>query len=165
MNKVLSPITQPFSRRATTRRQASTRGSWAAAMVAGGLAYLIGSFPTADLASAVARRRQCDAVDLREAGTRNPGALNAAKVLGPAWGMSVLIGDILKGASASLLGGRMAGPNGAYLARGRTEARRVRELEPFSAEVEPRAYATAASALSARPASLNPCHRFSLTVL
>ncbi len=116
MNKVLSQVRQLSPEPATTPRQASTRGSWAAAMLAGGLAYMIGSFPTADLVSAIARRRQSDTVDLRETGTGNPGALNAAKVLGPAWGISVLIGDIFKGASASLLGRRIADANGAYFA-------------------------------------------------
>ena len=51
-------------------------------LVAGGLAYLVGSFPTADLVSKYVSRRngQDRAIDLREAGTKNPGALNAAKV-------------------------------------------------------------------------------------
>ena len=36
-------------------------------------------------------------IDLREAGTKNPGALNAAKVLGTKWGLAVLAGDVAEG--------------------------------------------------------------------
>lgn len=85
-----------------------------AAAVAG---YLLGSFPTSDVvARAVARRNGGKQIDLRSAGTRNPGALNAAKVLGARWGLTVLAGDIGKGVLASLLGRRLAGANGAYAA-------------------------------------------------
>ena len=87
-------------------------------LVAGGLAYLVGSFPTADLVSKYVSRRngQDRAIDLREAGTKNPGALNAAKVLGTKWGLVILAGDVAKGAIASVAGRGIAGGDGAYVA-------------------------------------------------
>lgn len=85
-------------------------------LAAGILGYLAGSFPTADLVSRYARRRKGDAVDLREAGSGNPGAVNAATVLGRKRGLLVLGGDMIKGAAAVLLGRRTAGDSGAYLA-------------------------------------------------
>lgn len=86
-------------------------------LTAGVTSYLIGSFPTADVVSRiVARRSNSDApVDLRAAGTGNPGALNAAKVLGTKWGLIVLAGDVLKGCAASMAGRRIAADNGAYV--------------------------------------------------
>lgn len=61
--------------------------------------YVFGTFPSADLAS-----RLAGGPDLREAGSENPGATNAANVLGPAFGLGVLALDIAKGAGASLFG-------------------------------------------------------------
>lgn len=80
---------------------------------AGVLGYLIGTFPTADL---VARRASGGTVDLRRAGTGNPGGANAVKVLGKRAGYTVMAGDVAKGALASGLGGLVAGPVGAHLA-------------------------------------------------
>lgn len=80
---------------------------------AGALGYLIGTFPTADL---VARRASGGTVDLRRAGTGNPGGANALKVLGKRAGYTVMAGDVAKGALASAVGGMMAGPVGAHLA-------------------------------------------------
>jgi glycerol-3-phosphate acyltransferase PlsY len=85
-------------------------------MAAGIAGYLIGSFPTACLASRYAALTTGREVDLRTAGTGNPGALNAAKMLGLKWGLAVLAGDVLKGALAALGGRRLAGDNGAYAA-------------------------------------------------
>jgi len=80
--------------------------------------YGIGSFPTADIVSRyAARHRGGDStVDLRAAGSRNPGALNAAKVLGWKWGAFVLAGDFVKGVLASLAGGAVARGDGSYAA-------------------------------------------------
>jgi glycerol-3-phosphate acyltransferase PlsY len=80
--------------------------------------YAIGSFPTADVVSRYAARHNGEdgAVDLRVAGTGNPGALNAAKILGWKWGAFVLAGDFIKGALASLAGRAVAGDNGTYAA-------------------------------------------------
>lgn len=80
---------------------------------AGALGYLAGTFPSADLASRLATRGR---VDLREAGSGNPGALNAAQQLGTGWGVAVLVLDAAKGAFAGLAGRRVAGDDGAYLA-------------------------------------------------
>lgn len=81
------------------------------------LGYLLGSFPTSDVvAKLVARRSGGRHVDLRRSGTQNPGALNAAKVLGPRWGLVVLAGDVAKGVLAAIAGRRIAGANGAYAA-------------------------------------------------
>lgn len=79
--------------------------------------YLLGSFPSADLAARIATRGQ---VDLRAEGSGNPGATNVAKVLGTSWGIAVLVVDIAKGAAAGLLGlavgGDAAGLTGATTA-------------------------------------------------
>lgn len=80
-------------------------------VVAGALGYLIGTFPTADL---VARRVSGGTVDLRSAGSGNPGSANAANVLGAGSGAAVLVGDIAKGAVACLVGGAVAGPDGTH---------------------------------------------------
>jgi len=77
-----------------------------------GLGYLLGTFPTADLVT----RRAAAGVDLRSAGTGNPGAANALKVLGPRAGAAVMVGDIAKGAVACSVGAVVAGPVGAHLA-------------------------------------------------
>lgn len=82
------------------------------AALAGGLGYLIGTFPTADL---VARRASGGDVDLRTSGSGNPGAANAAEVLGKKIGAVVMIGDIAKGAVACGVGAAVAGPVGAHL--------------------------------------------------
>ena len=90
-------------------------GSWIGTAAAGLAGYLAGTFPTADVVSRYAARRDAGkAVDLRAAGTGNPGTLNAAKLLGWRWGAVVLAGDLVKGALASLLGRAIAGDNGAY---------------------------------------------------
>jgi glycerol-3-phosphate acyltransferase PlsY len=80
--------------------------------------YLIGTFPTADVVSRLAAKQNGDddAVDLRSAGTGNPGALNAAKTLGWRWGGLILAADVVKGAVASVVGRMLAADNGAYAA-------------------------------------------------
>ncbi len=75
--------------------------------------YLVGSVPSADLAARAATRGR---VDLREVGTGNPGATNAAQVLGTRWGLAVLAADVGKGAAGGVLGSAVAGPAGAYVA-------------------------------------------------
>jgi glycerol-3-phosphate acyltransferase PlsY len=79
--------------------------------------YLAGTFPTADVVSLYAAKRDgISLVDLRQAGTGNPGALNAAKTLGWKWGAVVLAGDAVKGALASAAGRVLAGDSGGYAA-------------------------------------------------
>jgi glycerol-3-phosphate acyltransferase PlsY len=77
------------------------------------LGYLLGSVPSADLASRVATRGD---VDLRAAGSGNPGATNAAKVLGKRWGAAVLVADVAKGVAAGFAGRALGGDAGAYVA-------------------------------------------------
>lgn len=74
--------------------------------------YLLGTFPTAAL---VARRASQGRIDLRTAGSGNPGSLNAANVLGAKAGVTVLAGDIGKGAVAGMVGAAIAGPVGAHI--------------------------------------------------
>ncbi len=62
------------------------------------IGYLTGSLPTADL---VARMR---GVDLRSSGTRNPGAANALGLGGRGLAAAVLGLDLIKGASAAIIG-------------------------------------------------------------
>jgi glycerol-3-phosphate acyltransferase PlsY len=76
------------------------------------IGYVIGMFPSADLVTRVATR---GAVDLREAGSGNPGGLNAARVLGKQWGLLVIVMDAAKGALAGFLG-LLLGDPGAYAA-------------------------------------------------
>jgi acyl phosphate:glycerol-3-phosphate acyltransferase len=82
----------------------------AAAAVVG---YLLGSIPSADLASRFATR---GGVDLRASGSGNPGATNAAKVLGARWGAAVLVADIAKGVGAGFAGRALGGGAGACVA-------------------------------------------------
>ncbi len=60
--------------------------------------YLLGSFPTAHLLGRWLRR-----IDIRTAGVRNMGALNAYRVLGPFWGFVTFLIDAAKGAFAVVL--------------------------------------------------------------
>ena len=83
-----------------------------AVVAAAALGYLIGSFPSADLATRLAGRD----VDLRASGSGNPGATNAARVLGKQWGAAVLIVDLGKGAAAVFATRGIAGDAGAYAA-------------------------------------------------
>jgi glycerol-3-phosphate acyltransferase PlsY len=81
--------------------------------MAAGLGYVMGSLPTAEAIWRLAGGR---GKDLRNVGTGNPGALNAAKVLGLQWGALLLAVDILQGMLAAGLGRKFAGDNGAYAA-------------------------------------------------
>lgn len=80
---------------------ASASPGVAAACVAG--AYLLGTFPTARLAS---RRR---GVDPTGAGSRNPGATNVYRTAGRRAGVLTLVGDVAKGAAAAGLGWAVGG--------------------------------------------------------
>lgn len=81
-------------------------------VLAAGAGYLIGSIPWADLAAHRATEGQ---VDLRAAGSGNPGALNAIEVLGKRWGYAVGVADVAKGVVASLVGRALAGDVGAHV--------------------------------------------------
>ncbi len=75
--------------------------------------YLIGTTPSASLA---ARLATGGAVDLRAAGSGNPGGANAYTVLGPRWGYAVIGADIAKGAVAAALGRAVGGGAGSNVA-------------------------------------------------
>lgn len=62
------------------------------------VAYLLGTFPTADLVAGATGK------DLSREGSGNPGATNAYRVAGRRAGATVLIGDLLKGAIAAFFG-------------------------------------------------------------
>lgn len=85
----------------------------AALVAAGAVGYLAGTFPSADVASRLATG---GSVDLRQTGSANPGALNAAQQLGSTWGIAVLVADAAKGALGAVAGRRLAADGGAYLA-------------------------------------------------
>ena len=85
---------------------------WNRIGLAAAAGYLLGTFPTADI---VARRSSGGFVDLRKAGSGNPGTANAAAVLGKKAGAAVLAGDVAKGALASGVGAVVAGPVGAHI--------------------------------------------------
>lgn len=86
--------------------------STARLLAAAATGYLLGTAPSADVAARLATK---GATDLRTAGTGNPGAANAAAVLGKRWGYRVLLADVGKGAVASLAGRRIAGDIGAHV--------------------------------------------------
>jgi glycerol-3-phosphate acyltransferase PlsY len=73
------------------------------------VAYLLGTFPTADLVAAATGK------DLSREGSGNPGATNAYRVAGRRAGATVLVGDLVKGAMAALFGlaiGGLVDPGG-----------------------------------------------------
>ena len=78
---------------------------------AAGVGYVLGTFPTAVLATRAATR---GSVDIRATGSGNPGGLNTAQVVGRLWGGAVMLVDAGKGLGAGLIGWAIAGPTGAY---------------------------------------------------
>ena len=84
--------------------------------LAGAAGYALGTLPSADVASRLAARRDDRRLDLRAEGSGNPGAANAAKVLGRVWGGAVLAADMAKGVGASYAGRAIGGDAGAYAA-------------------------------------------------
>jgi glycerol-3-phosphate acyltransferase PlsY len=80
--------------------------------LSGIVGYCTGLFPSADLAS----RLSGEGDRVRTSGSGNPGATNAAKVLGPIWGAAVLSADVAKGASGAAIGRQIAGKAGASAA-------------------------------------------------
>ena len=57
-------------------------------------------FPSADLVARLASRAA--SVDIRQAGSGNPGGLNTMRVLGKKWGLLVIVLDTLKGVIAGV---------------------------------------------------------------
>jgi acyl phosphate:glycerol-3-phosphate acyltransferase len=76
------------------------------------IGYLIGTFPSADLVTRLATRGQ---LNIRDAGSGNPGGLNSMRVLGKRWGLLVIVLDALKGALAGFAG-LLIGDGAAYAA-------------------------------------------------
>jgi len=85
-------------------------GRLAAAAAAG---YLIGTTPSADMAVRLAGR---GSIDLRSAGSGNPGGANVYGLLGPRWGYAVIGVDIAKGTVAAVVGRAVAGGAGSHVA-------------------------------------------------
>lgn len=82
-------------------------------LTASAIGYLLGTVPSADLASRLIRGRQ---VDLRGVGSRNPGGVNAVRALGATAGRAVIVADVMKGFAACALGRATAGDTGAHAA-------------------------------------------------
>ena len=81
-------------------------------LAAFGLGYLLGTVQSADIVSRIATGGR---VNLRTSGSRNPGAVNAGRVLGPTAGRAVMVADVAK-AYAGCAGGRaIAGDLGAHV--------------------------------------------------
>jgi glycerol-3-phosphate acyltransferase PlsY len=77
------------------------------------LGYLIGTFPSADVVCRIATRGR---VDIRAVGSGNPGGLNAMKSVGTAWGVVVIVVDMVKGGAAGFVGMAVGGDGGGYAA-------------------------------------------------
>lgn len=75
--------------------------------------YLLGTLPSADIASRLAAG---GAVDLRSTGSGNPGGMNALLVLGRRAGLAVTAADVAKGVVACATGRALAGDTGAHAA-------------------------------------------------
>ena len=75
--------------------------------------YLLGTLPSADIVCRFVTRGR---VDLRSAGSGNPGGLNAMKEIGTAWGIVVIAADVVKGVGAGFAGMAIAGDAGGYAA-------------------------------------------------
>src|SRR5918992_1190689 len=74
--------------------------------------YLLGTVPSADLAARLAAGER---VDLRATGSRNPGGVNAFRVLGGTLGRAVIVADVAKGFAACATGRAAAGDVGAHV--------------------------------------------------
>lgn len=92
---------------------ASRRTSAPGLVAAAAIGYAAGLLPSATLA---ARAASGGEVDLRQAGSGNPGGANAAAVLGRRWGYAVMAADIAKGAVACRIGRRIGGDTGQHVA-------------------------------------------------
>jgi acyl phosphate:glycerol-3-phosphate acyltransferase len=76
------------------------------------LGYVLGTLPSADVATRLVAGR---GHDLRERGSRNPGGVNALRVLGGAAGRSVIVADVAKGFAACACGRAVAGDAGSHV--------------------------------------------------
>jgi glycerol-3-phosphate acyltransferase PlsY len=78
---------------------------------AAALGYLLGTVPSADLASRLAG----SSADLRLSGSRNPGGVNAMRLLGATPGRAVIVADVAKGYLGCACGRAVAGDTGAHV--------------------------------------------------
>ncbi len=82
-------------------------------LLAGASGYLLGTLPSADVA---ARLTTGGNVDLRSSGSRNPGGVNAIRLLGNTPGRAVIVADVAKGYAACACGRLAGGDLGAHVA-------------------------------------------------
>jgi glycerol-3-phosphate acyltransferase PlsY len=82
-------------------------------LTASAVGYLLGTVPSADIASRLAAG---DRVDVRASGSRNPGGVNVIRVLGRTAGRAVIAADVAKGFAACAYGRKTAGDVGAHVA-------------------------------------------------
>jgi len=82
-------------------------------LAAAAAGYLVGTTPAAAI---VARLKTGGSLDLRSAGSGNPGGLNVLRLLGHRAGAAVVVADVGKGIAACAVGRRLAGDHGAHLA-------------------------------------------------
>lgn len=82
-------------------------------LLAGASGYLLGTLPSADVA---ARLTTGGDVDLRSSGSRNPGGVNAIRLLGNTPGRAVIVADVAKGYAACACGRLAGGDLGAHVA-------------------------------------------------
>ncbi len=75
--------------------------------------YLLGTVPSADIAARLATGGD---VDLRSSGSRNPGGVNAIRLLGNTPGRAVIVADVAKGYAACACGRLAGGVTGAHIA-------------------------------------------------
>jgi glycerol-3-phosphate acyltransferase PlsY len=80
---------------------------------ASALGYLVGTVPSADIASRLVSGGH---IDLRRAGSRNPGGVNALRLLGNTAGRAVIVADVAKGYVGCACGRAAAGDVGAHVA-------------------------------------------------
>lgn len=100
----------------TAGQPASLYGRAVRVASAGFAGYALGSVLASGIVSKIAASLSGAEVDLRTAGSGNPGAANAIALLGKRWGIAILAGDMAKGAAAAQIGRILAGDAGAYLA-------------------------------------------------
>jgi glycerol-3-phosphate acyltransferase PlsY len=81
---------------------------------ASALGYLLGTVPSADIAARFAANG--GRVDLRRSGSRNPGGVNAFRLLGSSAGRAVIVADVAKGYAGCACGRAVAGDVGAHVA-------------------------------------------------
>jgi acyl phosphate:glycerol-3-phosphate acyltransferase len=82
-------------------------------VAAAALGYLLGTVPSADVVSRLASGGR---VNLREVGSRNPGAVNAGRALGAMALRAVVVADVAKAYAGCATGRAVAGDLGAHVA-------------------------------------------------